>query len=115
MVVHFCVYVLTAVNTICNPLLSAGGLHGLWETSKVSAFLTTLPLRELDILAIVVTSPLTSLLRYWQLDPNLVYANGPNPWDTAVHEASEEYKHRMVSQVFPFGSETRIAVCSIML
>ncbi|PIO24939.1 hypothetical protein AB205_0004150 [Aquarana catesbeiana] len=32
---------------------------------------------------------------YWQLDPNLVYANGPNPWDTAVNEASEEYKHRM--------------------
>ncbi|XP_040193781.1 transmembrane protein 222 isoform X1 [Rana temporaria] len=34
-------------------------------------------------------------VKYWQLDPNLVYANGPNPWDTAVHEASEEYKHRM--------------------
>ncbi|KAM4045697.1 transmembrane protein 222 isoform 2-T2 [Anomaloglossus baeobatrachus] len=34
-------------------------------------------------------------VKYWQLDPNLVYASGPNPWDTAVHEASEEYKHRM--------------------
>ncbi|XP_069828743.1 transmembrane protein 222 isoform X2 [Dendropsophus ebraccatus] len=34
-------------------------------------------------------------VKYWQLDPNLVYAGGPNPWDTAVHEASEEYKHRM--------------------
>uniref|UniRef100_A0A8C5LTC9 Transmembrane protein 222 n=1 Tax=Leptobrachium leishanense TaxID=445787 RepID=A0A8C5LTC9_9ANUR len=34
-------------------------------------------------------------VKYWQLDPNLVHASGPNPWDTAVHEASEEYKHRM--------------------
>ncbi|XP_077151791.1 transmembrane protein 222 isoform X3 [Ranitomeya variabilis] len=34
-------------------------------------------------------------VKYWQLDSSLVYASGPNPWDTAVHEASEEYKHRM--------------------
>lgn len=34
--------------------------------------------------------------RYWKLDPAQVYANGPNAWDTAVHDASEEYKHRMV-------------------
>ncbi|XP_053563029.1 transmembrane protein 222 [Bombina bombina] len=34
-------------------------------------------------------------VKYWQLDPNLVYTTGSNPWDTAVHEASEEYKHRM--------------------
>lgn len=25
-----------------------------------------------------------------------MYASGPNAWDTAVHDASEEYKHRMV-------------------
>lgn len=35
-------------------------------------------------------------LRYWKLDPAQVYASGPNAWDTAVHDASEEYKHRMV-------------------
>lgn len=34
--------------------------------------------------------------RYWKLDPSKVYATGPNAWDTAVHDASEEYKHRMV-------------------
>lgn len=34
-------------------------------------------------------------LRYWKLDPAQVYASGPNAWDTAVHDASEEYKHRM--------------------
>ncbi|CAJ0937359.1 unnamed protein product [Ranitomeya imitator] len=34
-------------------------------------------------------------VKYWQLDSSLVYASGPNPWDTAVNEASEEYKHRM--------------------
>lgn len=30
------------------------------------------------------------------MDPAQVYASGPNAWDTAVHDASEEYKHRMV-------------------
>ncbi|XP_078538738.1 transmembrane protein 222 [Lissotriton helveticus] len=34
-------------------------------------------------------------VKYWKLDPNKVYASGPNAWDTAVNEASEEYKHRM--------------------
>lgn len=34
--------------------------------------------------------------RFWKLDPGQVYASGPNAWDTAVHDASEEYKHRMV-------------------
>ncbi|XP_012666872.1 transmembrane protein 222 isoform X1 [Otolemur garnettii] len=34
--------------------------------------------------------------KYWKLDPAQVYASGPNAWDTAVHDASEEYKHRMV-------------------
>uniref|UniRef100_A0A8C4T813 Transmembrane protein 222b n=2 Tax=Erpetoichthys calabaricus TaxID=27687 RepID=A0A8C4T813_ERPCA len=33
--------------------------------------------------------------KYWKLDVDKVYASGPNAWDTAVHEASEEYKHRM--------------------
>lgn len=33
--------------------------------------------------------------RFWKLDPGQVYASGPNAWDTAVHDASEEYKHRM--------------------
>ncbi|NXX34372.1 TM222 protein, partial [Nicator chloris] len=33
--------------------------------------------------------------RYWKLDPSKVCATGPNAWDTAVHDASEEYKHRM--------------------
>lgn len=35
--------------------------------------------------------------KYWKLDPAQVYASGPNAWDTAVHDASEEYKHRMHS------------------
>ncbi|EPQ13251.1 Transmembrane protein 222 [Myotis brandtii] len=34
-------------------------------------------------------------VKYWKLDPARVYASGPNAWDTAVHDASEEYKHRM--------------------
>ncbi|NXK95884.1 TM222 protein, partial [Formicarius rufipectus] len=34
-------------------------------------------------------------VKYWKLDPNKVYATGANAWDTAVHDASEEYKHRM--------------------
>ncbi|CAG00266.1 unnamed protein product [Tetraodon nigroviridis] len=33
--------------------------------------------------------------KYWMLDVSKVYASGSNAWDTAVHEASEEYKHRM--------------------
>ncbi|XP_060760963.1 transmembrane protein 222 isoform X2 [Neoarius graeffei] len=33
--------------------------------------------------------------KYWMLDVSKVYANGSNAWDTAVHDASEEYKHRM--------------------
>lgn len=36
------------------------------------------------------------LCRYWKLDPGKVYSSSPNAWDTAVHDASEEYKHRMV-------------------
>ncbi|PNJ20478.1 TMEM222 isoform 9, partial [Pongo abelii] len=36
-----------------------------------------------------------SSIGYWKLDPAQVYASGPNAWDTAVHDASEEYKHRM--------------------
>ncbi|XP_008058537.1 transmembrane protein 222 isoform X1 [Carlito syrichta] len=35
-------------------------------------------------------------VKYWKLDPAQVYTSGPNAWDTAVHDASEEYKHRMV-------------------
>lgn len=35
--------------------------------------------------------------RYWMLDVSKVYASGSNAWDTAVHDASEEYKHRMVN------------------
>ncbi|NWR79503.1 TM222 protein, partial [Centropus bengalensis] len=38
---------------------------------------------------------ISSPSRYWKLDPNKVYSSGPNAWDTAVHDASEEYKHRM--------------------
>uniref|UniRef100_A0A8C3NSQ0 Transmembrane protein 222 n=1 Tax=Cyanoderma ruficeps TaxID=181631 RepID=A0A8C3NSQ0_9PASS len=34
-------------------------------------------------------------VKYWKLDPSKVYTTGPNAWDTAVHDASEEYKHRM--------------------
>uniref|UniRef100_A0A6I8N969 Transmembrane protein 222 n=1 Tax=Ornithorhynchus anatinus TaxID=9258 RepID=A0A6I8N969_ORNAN len=33
--------------------------------------------------------------KYWKLDPNKVYVSGPSAWDTAVHDASEEYKHHM--------------------
>lgn len=33
------------------------------------------------------------------MDPAQVYASGPNAWDTAVHDASEEYKHRMVGEL----------------
>lgn len=36
--------------------------------------------------------------RYWILDVSKVHASGSNAWDTAVHDASEEYKHRMVNQ-----------------
>lgn len=39
--------------------------------------------------------------RYWKLDPTQVYTSGPNAWDTAVHDASEEYKHRMVGAGSP--------------
>lgn len=35
--------------------------------------------------------------RYWMLDVGKVYASGSNAWDTAVRDASEEYKHRMVN------------------
>lgn len=31
------------------------------------------------------------------LDVSKVYVSGSNAWDTAVHDASEEYKHRMVN------------------
>uniref|UniRef100_A0AAQ6IQL9 Transmembrane protein 222b n=1 Tax=Anabas testudineus TaxID=64144 RepID=A0AAQ6IQL9_ANATE len=33
--------------------------------------------------------------KYWMLDVSKVFASGSNAWDTAVHDASEEYKHRM--------------------
>ncbi|XP_061903495.1 transmembrane protein 222 [Entelurus aequoreus] len=33
--------------------------------------------------------------KYWMLDISKVYASGSNAWDRAVHDASEEYKHRM--------------------
>ncbi|KAK5911595.1 hypothetical protein CgunFtcFv8_005756 [Champsocephalus gunnari] len=33
--------------------------------------------------------------KYWMLDVSKVYARGSNAWDTAVHDASEEYKQRM--------------------
>ncbi|XP_019403513.1 PREDICTED: transmembrane protein 222 isoform X5 [Crocodylus porosus] len=36
-----------------------------------------------------------TMSQYWKLDPNKVYSTSPNAWDTAVHDASEEYKHRM--------------------
>ncbi|KAJ8373237.1 hypothetical protein AAFF_G00267290 [Aldrovandia affinis] len=33
--------------------------------------------------------------KYWRLDVSKVYGSGSNAWDTAIHNASEEYKHRM--------------------
>ncbi|KAF4076225.1 hypothetical protein AMELA_G00227760 [Ameiurus melas] len=33
--------------------------------------------------------------KFWKLDKNKVYSGGPSAWDTAVLDASEEYKHRM--------------------
>ncbi|XP_061616765.1 transmembrane protein 222 [Phyllopteryx taeniolatus] len=33
--------------------------------------------------------------KYWMLDVSKVYAGGLSAWDMAVHDASEEYKHRM--------------------
>lgn len=30
------------------------------------------------------------------MDVSKVYAGGSSAWDIAVHDASEEYKHRMV-------------------
>ncbi|TNN75427.1 Transmembrane protein 222 [Liparis tanakae] len=33
--------------------------------------------------------------KYWILDVSKVYASGSSAWDTAVHDASEEYKNRM--------------------
>ncbi|KAJ3609203.1 hypothetical protein NHX12_023727 [Muraenolepis orangiensis] len=37
--------------------------------------------------------------KYWMLDVSKVYASGSNAWDTAVSDASEEYKHRMVNSL----------------
>lgn len=51
-----------------------------------------------------------SLLRYWKLDPAQVYASSPNAWDTAVHDASEEYKHRMVGELHLQGTRVRTSV-----
>ncbi|KAF3833563.1 hypothetical protein F7725_024767, partial [Dissostichus mawsoni] len=42
----------------------------------------------------VVWTPIP-VLSYWMLDVSKVYARGSNAWDTAVHDASEEYKQRM--------------------
>ncbi|XP_026861102.1 transmembrane protein 222a isoform X6 [Electrophorus electricus] len=33
--------------------------------------------------------------KYWKLDKDKLYSGGFSAWDTAVHDASEEYKHRM--------------------
>ncbi|XP_016114808.1 transmembrane protein 222-like isoform X1 [Sinocyclocheilus grahami] len=37
--------------------------------------------------------------KFWKLDRNKVYGGGANAWDLAVHEASEEYKTRMLCGV----------------
>lgn len=55
----------------------------------------------------VPRTPSSPPLRYWKLDPAQVYASGPNAWDTAVHDASEEYKHRMVGGP-PLGVGSRV-------
>ncbi|KFV75150.1 Transmembrane protein 222, partial [Dryobates pubescens] len=34
-------------------------------------------------------------VKYWKLDPSKVGCPGAHAWDTAVHDASEEDKHRM--------------------
>nr|XP_033813122.1 transmembrane protein 222 isoform X3 [Geotrypetes seraphini] len=34
-------------------------------------------------------------VKYWKLDSTKVYSTSQSAWDTSVHEASEEYKHRM--------------------
>ncbi|KTF77219.1 hypothetical protein cypCar_00043561 [Cyprinus carpio] len=39
--------------------------------------------------------------KYWMLDVSKVYASGSNAWDTAVHNASEEYKQRMTFHLDP--------------
>lgn len=51
-----------------------------------------------------------SPFRYWKLDPAHVYASGPNAWDTAVHDASEEYKHRMVGEPLLRGTRAGTSV-----
>ncbi|XP_058260817.1 transmembrane protein 222 isoform X2 [Hemibagrus wyckioides] len=37
--------------------------------------------------------------KYWMLDVSKVYAGGSNAWDTAVRDASEEYRHRMLHRL----------------
>ncbi|NXD16773.1 TM222 protein, partial [Nothocercus nigrocapillus] len=45
--------------------------------------------------SVTLNEGICSPCRYWKLDPGKVYSTSPNAWDTAVHDASEEYKHRM--------------------
>uniref|UniRef100_A0ABI7YVI0 Transmembrane protein 222 n=2 Tax=Felidae TaxID=9681 RepID=A0ABI7YVI0_FELCA len=73
---------------LCRPLLRLGLSARLDARSPLTSAL--LPQQE-DNMAFGKPA------KYWKLDPAQVYASGPNAWDTAVHDASEEYKHRMHS------------------
>lgn len=79
--------------TLFEFSVCAGRQHGVRPTHKVRG--ERLEAQRGRVVAIAMMS--VCVCRYWILDVSKVYASGSNAWDTAVHDASEEYKHRMVT------------------
>ena len=80
----------------------AGGQHGIWRSHNVSPVCTTAKMNT--IFSVLPLTPrvfprsltFSAPGRYWQLTPS---HSERAAWDSAVHQASEEYSHRMVSRV----------------
>uniref|UniRef100_A0A4W4FZ65 Uncharacterized protein n=1 Tax=Electrophorus electricus TaxID=8005 RepID=A0A4W4FZ65_ELEEL len=73
----------------CSWFLPFIGHMGICtSTGVIRDFAGSYFVSQLNVLFIIVQ-------RYWKLDKDKLYSGGFSAWDTAVHDASEEYKHRM--------------------
>uniref|UniRef100_A0A8V0YZH1 Transmembrane protein 222 n=1 Tax=Gallus gallus TaxID=9031 RepID=A0A8V0YZH1_CHICK len=84
---------------LCGAVFCLRRQHGIWEASEVTSFTQTTAACCASQGEPRQAEPSerrnNDVTVYWKLDPGKVYSSSPNAWDTAVHDASEEYKHRM--------------------
>ena len=94
---QFYITLLSISSPLIKPLSRSQQYHSSFVRHGHSLYLLSRSLLLPSLLSSLLSTPTTPPpppLRYWQLTPSKAEADS---WDSAVHQASEEYKRRMVS------------------